>query len=54
LIIKDNSSKVIIADTVKANGISFLENNKFAHQTALTQKKYLQALEEIKNAYGKF
>ncbi|MDD3970953.1 MAG: 1-deoxy-D-xylulose-5-phosphate synthase N-terminal domain-containing protein [Clostridia bacterium] len=49
----DASSNVLIADTIKANGISFLENNKFAHQTALTQKKYLQALDEIKNAYGK-
>lgn len=53
LTIIPDSSKVIIADTVKANGISFLENNKFAHQTSLTQKKYIQALDEIKNAYGK-
>lgn len=44
---------VIIADTVKANGISFLVNNKFSHHTPLTNKKYLQAVDEIKRAYGK-
>lgn len=47
------SSKVIIADTVKANGISFLVNNKISHMTALPQKKYNQALEELQTAYGK-
>ena len=50
---KTDTSKVIIADTVKANGISFLVNNKISHQTSLTQKKYNQALEEIQTAYGK-
>ena len=44
---------VIIADTVKANGISFLVNNKMSHYTQLTGKKYIQAVEEVKQAYGK-
>ena len=44
---------VIIADTIKANGISFLENNKMSHHTPLTGKKHAQAVEEIKQAYGK-
>jgi len=44
---------VIVADTIKAHGISFLENNKMSHHTALTQKKYDQAIEELEAAYGK-
>ncbi|MCF0220119.1 MAG: transketolase [Muribaculaceae bacterium] len=44
--------RAIIADTVKAHGISFLENNKMSHHCSLTKKKYEAAVEEIKNAYG--
>lgn len=44
---------VVIADTIKANGISFLMNNKNSHHTPLIGKKYNQAVEEIKKAYGK-
>ncbi len=44
--------RAIIAKTVKAHGISFLENNKASHQCLLSSKKYLQAVEEIKQAYG--
>jgi hypothetical protein len=29
-----------------------LENNKMSHQCLLSSKKYIQALEEIKQAYG--
>ncbi len=43
---------VIIADTIKAHGISFLENNKMSHHTSLTMKKYQQAINDIKTAYG--
>lgn len=46
-----NISKVIIADTVKANGISFLMNNKMAHHCALPLKKYERAVEDIKAMY---
>lgn len=51
---KSNSDKpkVIIADTIKANGIKFLENNKISHQTALSAKKYEQAVNDIKAYYG--
>ena len=38
---------VILADTVKAHGISFLENDKKSHMPALTKKQYEQALSEI-------
>lgn len=38
---------VVIADTVKANGISFLVNNKLSHMCSLTKKQYEQALSEL-------
>lgn len=44
--------KVIIADTIKAHGLSFLENNKKSHQCVLTKKNYQRAIEEIKEAYN--
>lgn len=49
---KHNSPNAVIAHTVKAHGISFLENNKNSHQCSLTKKKYEQAVKEIKEAYG--
>ena len=42
----------IIANTIKANGISFLMNNKISHQCVLPRKKYELAVEEIKQAYN--
>ena len=48
---KSNQPRAIIANTVKAHGISFLENNKMSHQCTLTKKKYEQAVEEIRRAY---
>lgn len=46
-----DKARVIIADTIKANGISFLTNNKIAHHCALTPKKYEKAVEDIKAMY---
>lgn len=43
--------RAIIANTIKANGISFLMNNKISHQCVLPRKKYELAVEEIKQAY---
>lgn len=43
--------KAIIANTVKANGISFLMNNKIAHHCVLSPKKYDRAVEDIKVMY---
>lgn len=43
--------RAIVADTIKANGISFLTNNKLSHQCILPKKKYDLAIEEIKQAY---
>jgi len=42
----------IIANTIKANGISFLMNNKISHQCVLPRKKYEIAVEDIKHAYN--
>lgn len=42
----------IVANTIKANGISFLMNNKISHQCVLPRKKYELAVEEIKQAYN--
>ena len=49
---KTGKPRAIVANTVKANGISFLENNKVSHQCVLTKKKYEQAVEEIRSAYN--
>lgn len=49
---KSGKPLAIVANTVKAHGISFLENNKISHQCTLSKKKYEQAVEEIKNAYN--
>lgn len=49
---KSSCPRAIIADTVKAHGISFLENNKMSHQCVLTKKKYDMAVQELRNAYG--
>ena len=43
--------RAIVADTIKANGISFLMNNKVSHQCVLPRKKYELAVEDIKKAY---
>ena len=49
---KTRRPRAIVANTIKAHGISFLENNKMSHQCVLTKKKYVQAVEEIKGAYN--
>lgn len=48
---KTENPRAVVANTIKAHGISFLENNKMSHQCVLTKKKYEQAVEEIKSAY---
>lgn len=44
--------RAIVANTIKANGISFLMNNKISHQCVLPRKKYELAVEEIKQAFN--
>lgn len=48
---KSDKPRAIIANTVKANGISFLVNNKISHQCTLSKKKYEQAIDDIKSSY---
>lgn len=43
--------RAIIANTIKAHGISFLENNKLSHHCSLTKKKYQQAVDDIMKSY---
>lgn len=38
---------VILADTIKGKGISYMENNPLWHNGKMTQKQYDQALEEL-------
>jgi len=47
-----DNPRAIVANTIKANGISFLMNNKISHQCVLPKKKYELAVEEIKQAYN--
>lgn len=53
-VLENNTVKphAIVANTIKAHGISFLENNKASHQCLLSKKKYEKALQEIKDSYG--
>ena len=41
---------VVIANTIKGKGVSFLENNPACHHYVLNDKQYKQAMEE--NGYG--
>lgn len=52
LIKEVNAPRVIIAHTVKANGISFLMNNKMSHHCVLSPKKYDRAVDDIKAMYN--
>lgn len=49
---KTGKPRAIVANTIKAHGISFLENNKMSHQGILSKKKYEKAVEEIRSAYN--
>ncbi|MEA4892160.1 MAG: transketolase [Peptococcaceae bacterium] len=42
-----DSPKVVIANTVKGKGISFMENLREWHHSTLNEKQYLQALQEL-------
>lgn len=43
---------VVIADTVKGKGISFMENNPVWHHAVLTQRQYEQAMHELEEKNG--
>ncbi len=48
--IKEGVPNIIIADTVKGKGVSFIENQREWHHHALTQDQYEQAKAEILNS----
>ncbi len=50
LVKRYDKPNVVIADTVKGKGVSFLENNPACHHYVLNDKQYKQAMEE--NGYG--
>ena len=43
-----NKPKIIIANTIKGKGISFIEGNNDWHHSILTEKNYYEALNELK------
>ena len=44
-----DAPSVIIADTVKGKGVSFMENNNAWHHGHLSQEQYEQAMEELEH-----
>ena len=44
---KENKPKILIANTIKGKGISFMENNNAWHHNRLTQNIYDQAILEL-------
>ena len=49
---EERKPHVIIADTIKGKGVSFIENRPEWHHHRLSQKEYEQAVEEVMNAGG--
>lgn len=46
----ENRPYVVIAQTIKGKGVSFIENNKVWHQAVLSETHYQQAMEELINS----
>ena len=46
--IQPDKPRAIIANTIKGKGFSFTENNNSWHHNILTEKMYLNALNELK------
>lgn len=44
--------KMIIANTIKGKGVSFMENNKKWHHSILSDKQYEEAIAEVKRNYA--
>ena len=45
----DGKPKMIVANTVKGKGVSFMENNNEWHHNVLTKSKYELALTELED-----
>ncbi len=46
---QDGRPKMIVADTIKGKGVSFMENQVRYHHAGLTQEQFEQAMEELNN-----
>lgn len=44
---RDDKPRLIIAETVKGKGVSFMENNKYWHHGTLSEEQYNQAKKEL-------
>jgi transketolase len=44
---RDGRPKVIVADTVKGKGVSFMEHKKEWHHSRLSREQYEQAVAEL-------
>ncbi len=50
--VSDSSPNMIICDTVKGKGVSFMENNNLYHYKHLSQEEFDKAMEELGGAQG--
>ena len=50
MILNYNKPNLIIANTIKGKGITFMENKFESHYQILNNKEYLQSLQKIKNS----
>ena len=50
--ISDSSPNMIICDTTKGKGVSFMENNNLYHYKHLSQEEFDKAMEELGGAQG--
>ena len=53
LIIKKNKPNLIIANTVKGKGVSFMENKFESHYQVLSKKDYNQSIEQLSKGFSK-
>ena len=44
---RDDKPRLIIAETIKGKGVSFMENNKYWHHGTLSEEQYNQAKKEL-------
>lgn len=44
---QNNKPTIILAETIKGKGVDFMEGNSLWHQGTLTEKQYLECLEQI-------
>ena len=53
LILKKNKPNLIIANTVKGKGVSFMENKFESHYQVLSKKDYNQSIEQLSKGFSK-